>query len=94
MVLTAAQITALFKDAAEMIFSNRTKFYSMNAGGVILVDDIAKWEDDGWDQWMSNCKKHDRITDPTNAAQLIHQVPLPLLVKSLKRLKIASRMVR
>ena len=42
---------------------------------------------------MSNYKNPDRIPDPINYAQLIHQVPFPLSVKSLKRLKIASRMI-
>ena len=57
------------------------------------MDDLAKWEDDYWDQWMSNCKKPDRIPDTVNSAQLIHQVPFPLLVNPLKRLKISSRIV-
>ena len=56
------------------------------------MDDLAKWEDDNWDQWMSNCKKPGRIPDTINAAQLIHQFPFPLSFKSLKRLNIASRM--
>ena len=92
MVLTAAQITALFKDASPMGFSNRTRFHSLNAEGITLVNDLAKWEDGDWNQLMSNCKNPDKIPDPINAAQLIHQAPFPLLVKSLKRLNIASRM--
>ena len=94
MVLTTAQITAFFEDAAHMGLSNGTWFDSLNVEGITSVDDLAKWEDDDWDQWMSNCKKPDRIPDTVNSAQLIHQVPFPLLVKSLNRLNIASRMVR
>ena len=93
MVLTADQITAFFEYATQMGFSNRTRFDSLNAEGITSVDDLAEWGDDYWDQWMSNCKKPERIPDTINAAQLIHQVPFPLSVKSLKRLKIDSRMV-
>ena len=93
MVLNAAQITALFEDAAHMGLSNRTRFHSLNDEGITLVDDLAEWEDDDWYQWMINFKKPDRIPDPIYSAQLIHQVLLPLLVKFLKRLKIYSRMV-
>ena len=94
MVLIAAQIIAFFEDVAQMELSNRTRFYLLNYEGITLVDDLAKWEDDDWYQKISNCKKPDRIPDLINAAQLIHQVPFPLLVKSLNRLNIASRMVR
>ena len=92
-VLTAAQITTFFDDAYQMGLSNRTRVGSLNVEGIILVDDLAKWEDDDCYQCMISCNKPDRISDPINAAQLIHQVPFPLLVKSLKRLKITSRMV-
>ena len=57
------------------------------------VDDLDKYEDDHWDQYMINCKKSDRIPYPVNAAQLIHQVPFPLSFKSIKSFNIASRMV-
>ena len=93
MVLIGAQIIAFFEDVAQMELSNRTRFYLLNYEGITLVDDLAKWEDDDWYQNISNCKKPDRIPDPINAAQLIHQVPFPLLVNPLKRLKISSRIV-
>ena len=51
--------------------SNRTRFDSLNVKGITSVDDLAKWEDDGWDQCMSNCNNSDRITGPINAAKLI-----------------------
>ena len=93
MFLTADQITAFFEDASQMVFSNRIHFDSLNAEGMTSVDDLDGWDDDDWDQWMINCKKPYRIPDPINYAKLILQVPLLLLFKSLKRLKIDYRMV-
>ena len=93
MVITASQISAFFEDEAQMGFSNSTQFDSLNAEGITLMNDLAEWEDDYWDQLMSNYKKPDRIPDIINADQLIHQVTFPLSVNYFKILKIASRMV-
>ena len=93
MVLIASKITALFEDADQMELSNRTRFDSLNAEGITLVYDLAELEDDDWNQCMSNRKKPDRIPDPINTDQLIHQFNFPLSVNYLKRLEIASRIV-
>ena len=69
MVLTASQITNFFEDASQMGLFNRSRFDSLNTEGIMPVDDLAEWDDDGWDQWMSNCKNPDRIPDPTCASQ-------------------------
>ena len=41
-----------------------------------------------------NCKNPDRIPDMANPANLIHQTPFAISVKSLKRLKAESELVR
>ena len=92
MVLTADQITAFFEDACQMGFSNRNQFDSLNAEGITLVDDLAKWEYDDWDQWMRNWNNPDSISDTIDADWLIHQFPFPLSINSLKHLNIASTM--
>ena len=93
MVFTAAQQIAFFEDADQMNLTTRTRTGSLVVEGIISVDDLAEWKDNGWDQWSSNCKKPDRIPDPNDAALLIAQAPLTLSVKSLKRLKIAFKLV-
>ena len=77
-----------------MGLKHRTRVSSLDVEGIENVDDLADWDDKDWDQWASNCKKPDRIQDPNNAANLIAQVPFPLSVKSLKRLKIPSKLIR
>ena len=94
MVLTADQQFSFFEDADQMSLKHRTRVYSLDVEGIENVDDLADWDDEDWDQWASNCKKPDRIQDPNNAANLIAQVPFPLSIKSLKRLKIASKLIR
>ena len=42
----------------------------------------------------SNCKNPDRVQDTNNTANLIAQVPFKVSVKSLKRLKIAYKLIR
>ena len=59
-----------------------------------MVGELAEWKDDDWDKWKNNCKKPDRIPDPANPANLIHQTPLAISVKSLKRLKAVSELIR
>ena len=58
------------------------------------MDELAEWKDDDWDQWKNNCKKPNRILDPENPANIIHQIPFSFSVKSFKRLKVASELVR
>ena len=92
MVLTAAQITSLFEDADQMGLTHRTRTLSLNSEGIIPVGELAEWKDDDWNQCKNNCKKPDRITDPANYANLIHQTPFAISFKSLKHLKeIANR---
>ena len=94
MVLSAAQITSFFEDADQMGLTHRTRTLSLNSEEIITVGELSEWKDDDWDQWNNNCKKPDRITDPANYANLIHQTPFAISVKSLKRLKAASELIR
>ena len=73
---------------------NRTGTISLIFGDIAAVDDLTDWDDNDWDQWKSNCKEPDRVQAPNNAANLIVQVPFKLSVKYLKRLKIASKLIR
>ena len=94
MVLNASQITPFFEDADQMGLIHRTRTLSLNTEGIITMGELAEWKDDEWDQWNKNCKKPDRILDPANPANLIHQTPFAISVKSLKLLKAASDLVR
>ena len=97
MVLTAAPKTTLFEDAAHMGLYNRTRVDYIQEEGTLTITDLYDWEDEYWDQWWSICKNPDRIHDPTAGAEvgaLINQVPFSVPVRSLKRLRIASRVVR
>ena len=77
-----------------MGLSNRTRTLSLIIEGIASVDDLADWDDNDWDKWHSKSKNPDRVQDPSNAANLISQVPFKVSVKSLKRLKIASKLIR
>ena len=58
------------------------------------MGELAEWKDDDWDQLKNNYKKPDRISDPANPANLIHQTAFAISVKSLKCLKAASELIR
>ena len=80
-----------------MGLSNRTRVDYLQSEGILTVADLSDWEDDEWYQWCSNCKNPDRIHDQEDGAAvgaLINQVPFSVPARSLKRLKIASRIVR
>ena len=94
MVLNASQITSLFEDAYQMRLTHRTNTLSLNSEGIKTVGELAEWKDDDWDQWKKNCKNPDRIPDPENPSNLIHQTTFAISVKSLKRLKAASELIR
>ncbi len=94
MVFTALQTTAFFENAAQMGLTNRTRLQSLLPEGIAFVADLAEWEDDDWDQWYANCRRPPKIQDPANVDALIDVLPFPVPVKSLKRLKLASRLVR
>ena len=66
----------------------------MNTEGITTVAELAEWKDDDWDQWKNKCNNPDRIPDLENPANLIHKIPFAISVKSLKRLKAASELVR
>ena len=66
----------------------------MNTEGITTVAELAQWKDDDWGQLKNNCKNPDRIPDPENPANLIHQITFAISVKSLKRFKAASELVR
>ena len=94
MAITVNQITSFFEDADQMGLEARTRTSSLNVEGITTIDDLGEWDDDDWDQWASNCKRPGSTRDPNNAALLIATVPYTLSVKSLKRLKLASKLVR
>jgi len=93
MVYTAAQQTAFFTSAAQMGLSDRTRD-QLDIEGITDVAYLSEWTDDQWDDFATNCRMPSQIPDPANAANLIHQQPFVVPVRSLKRLKIASKMVR
>ena len=94
MVFTAAQQVSYLEDADQMGLSNRTRNISLIIEGIAAVDDLADWDDDNWDQWNFNCRKPDWVQDPNNAVNLTTKVTFKVSVKSLKRLKIASKLIR
>ena len=94
MVITAAQQVFFFEDSDQMGLSNRTRILSLIFEVIVAVDDLDDWDDDDWDHWKSNCKKPDRVQDTNNVANIISQVPFKIRVKYLKRLKIASKLIR
>ena len=77
-----------------MGLTHRTRTLSLNSEGIITVGELAEWKDDEWEKWKNNCKKPDRITDPENPANIIHQNPFAISVKLLKLLKAASELIR
>ena len=81
MILTADQITLFFEDADQIGLTHRTRTLSLNSEGIITVGELAECKYDDWDQWKNNFKKSDRIPDPTNPANLIHQTPFAISVK-------------
>ena len=83
-MFTAGHITCFFEDADQMSLKNRTRTNSLVAKGIITVDELKEWDDDDWDQWVSNCKRPDKIAAPNNPAQLIAMAPYSLFVKSLR----------
>ena len=94
MVLTGAQITAFFEHADQIGLTNRTRVSYLLAERIDTIDDLGEWDDDDWDQWASNCKHPDKTQDPNDATLLLATVSYSLSVKSLKRLKLASKLVR
>ena len=91
MVFTAAQITSFFEDADQCGLSNRTRVSSLYVEGVTSMDDLSDWEDEDWDRWATSCKKPDKVL---SGGTLVEQQAYQLTAKSLKRLKIASSLVR
>ena len=77
-----------------MGFSNSTFTLSFILEDIASVDDLSDWDDDDWEKWNSNSKKSDRFQNPNNAANIIAQVPFKVPVNSLKRLNIASKLIR
>ena len=93
MVLTAPQTTVFFENAGQMGLSNRTRV-QLQLEGINMIPDLAEWDSEQWDDFNSNCRRPDMIPNPANPAQLIHQQPFLVPVRSLKRLKAASKMVK
>ena len=94
MVLTAAHITSFFEDADQIGLTHRSCTLSLNYEGIIKIGELAEWKEYDWDQWKNNCKKPYRIPYTGNTANIIQQTPFAISVKSLKRLKSASELIR
>ena len=94
MVFTASQQVSFFGDADQMRLSKMNHTLSLILEGISAVDDLADWYDNDCDQWNSNCNNLDSVQYPRNAANLIAQVPFKVPFKSLKHLKIASKLIR
>ena len=80
-----------------MSMSKRTQVDSLQAEGILTATNLSDWEDNDQDQCCLNCKNPDKIQDLSAGAAvgaLINQVPFSVPVRFLKRLKIASRIVR
>ena len=94
MFFIAAQQVSFQEDYYQMGFSNSTFTLSFILEDIASVDDLSDWDDDDWEKWNSNSKKSDRFQNPNNAANIIAQVPFKVPVNSLKRLNIASKLIR
>ena len=71
-----------------------TRTLSVVIEGIATAEDLAFWDEEDWDQWNFICKNPYRVQDTNNTANLITQVPFKVSVKSLKRLNIASKLIR
>ena len=69
-------------------------FAAKKLEGISMLEDLAEWDSEQWDDFNYNCCRPDMIPNPANDAQLIHQQPFLVPFRSLKRLKAASKMVR
>ena len=67
MVFTAAQITSFFEDTDQCGLDHRTRVSLLNVEEITSMDDLADWEDDDWDRWVTSYKKPD--TDLTTCCQ-------------------------
>ena len=94
MVLTASQQVSFFEYSDQIRLSNRARTPSLVLEGIFTVDDIADWDENDWYQWKSNCRNTDKVQDPNNAANIIAQLLFKVSLKPLKRLKIASKLIR
>ena len=57
------------------------------------MDDLADWEDHEWARWALSCRRPAKIPNAQNGV-LIEQEAFALTVRSFKRLKIASDLIR
>ena len=94
MFFIADKQVSFLKDSEQMGLSNSTCTISLILEGIASVDDLYDWDDDDREKWTSNSKKSDRFQNPNNAANIIAQVLFKVSVKSLKRLNIASKLIR
>ena len=93
MVLTIAQTRAFFENEHQIGLSRRTKNHLISEG-ISTVGDLGEWDHEDWDAFAASCRKPEQIEDPANAGNLINQAPFALPVKFLKRLKIASKLIK
>jgi hypothetical protein len=97
MVMTAAQTTAFFEDAAQMGIPNVT-VVQLQREGIVSIDDLVDFDKDTIEQIAANLRRPaGRVPDPNPAAAAGATVPTPPFVfgaKSQQRLTIAGKLVR
>jgi hypothetical protein len=97
MVLTAAQTTAFFEDAAQMGIPHETVI-QLQQEGISTVDDLADFDEDSLKQLADNLRRPGgRVPDPDPGAAPGATIPTPPFVfgaKSQKRLLVACNLVR
>ena len=84
MVLTAAQTTAFFTDAAQMALAAATHA-QIQVEGITQVSDLAELDDDGFDTLTANLRKPvGRVPDPNPHAAAGATIPTPPFVFGVK----------
>lgn len=91
MVFTNNQRVAFFEDADQCGLSNRTRL-KLVAEGITNVEDMTEFEDEDWDNFAYTCKRPPQVADANGA--LVNVAPYELPVMSLRRLKVASELIR
>ena len=66
MFFDVAQVTALFKDNIQMVFSHHTRMHLQSEGTFRPKDLIEFTASYSWKQIIENCKCPVRIIDPNN----------------------------
>ena len=94
MVLTGAKKTASFKSASQMGLSDQTRLQLQLEGITMVDDDMAEWNSNQWDDFVTNCRHPSMFPGAEDPAILVHKLPFLVPVCSIKRLKTAPKMVK